>query len=225
MEKINKCVYTAITGNYDDLKEPDFITPGWDYICYTNNSKLRSGIWKIKYIDNNGLDDVRLSRSVWALNHKYVPEYKISISIGGQMKIIGNLDIFLKKYLPNDNNIDMSMAKHPNRICIYEEAKRCKKRDDPKLIERQMRFYREEGYPQNNGLVATGIIIRKHGRSNVEEHCQKWWEQIKKWSFRDQLSFDYVLWKYKLVNISYFSYNIIRGKGGFFKKFPHKKKE
>ena len=38
-----KTVYTCITGEYDELTEPDYITPGWDYICFTDNSTRAFG--------------------------------------------------------------------------------------------------------------------------------------------------------------------------------------
>ena len=43
MEKI--CVYTCITGNYDDLKEVKVKEDNIDYICFTNNKGLSSNSW------------------------------------------------------------------------------------------------------------------------------------------------------------------------------------
>ena len=222
---MKKCIYFALMGDYDTLKEPTIITPGWDYICFTNNSKLKSKTWDIRLVDDSdGLDNQRLSRKFLILNHRHVGEYDISITTGAQMRTTCDLDVFLKTFLPDDDKIDMSMPRHPCRKCIYAEAGKCKssKKDSPKIIDKQMDFYRKEGLPENNGLIATGIMIRKHNRSNLEEHCEKWWSQVKRWSFRDQLSFNYVLWKYSLININYFSYDIVRNKGNFFKKYPHK---
>jgi hypothetical protein len=42
-----KVVYTAILGTqYDDLKEPTFISEGWKYICFTDQP-LTSKHWEI----------------------------------------------------------------------------------------------------------------------------------------------------------------------------------
>ncbi len=224
MEKIKKCIFFGLTGDYDTLKDPTYITPGWDYICFTNNKKLKSKIWDIRFIEDSRLNNIRLSRSIWVLYHKHVNDYDLSISTGAQLQATCNLDDFVHKFLPSDKNVDMSMARHPNRICVYEEAKRCLKRDNAKTVRKQMDFYRAEGYPKNNGLIASGIMIRKHHRQNLEKHCEKWWEQITRWSLRDQLSFNYVLWKYKLINVHYFSYDILRGKGNYFEKHKHKKR-
>jgi hypothetical protein len=210
-------------GDYDRFKEPKYITKGWDYICYTNNKKLKSNVVDIRYTDGEGLTNARFCRKVWCFHNAYADGYDLSISTGAQQSINGNLDKFVKEVWPNDKSIDMVITSHPNRNCVYEEAKRCIKRDEPQKVRSQMEFYKKEGYPKNNGLIAGGIIIRQHDRKNVIEHCEKWWEQIQRFSLRNQLSFNYVLWKYNLIKIKYISYDYFRGKNGYFKKEKHKK--
>jgi len=217
---MKKCIYTVITGNYDDIKEPTVITKGWDYICYTNNPKIKSKVWKVKQIYNKGLDNAKLSRKIWLLFHEYVGEYDLSIMIGGQLEIRCDLDKFVKRFLHKD--VDMALMKHPSRNCIYDEAIKCssKNLDDPIIIQAQMTFYRTEGYPANNGLVACGIMIRRHHIRNLELHFEHVWENVRKWSFRDQLSFNYIDWKYKLIKYNLFPYDVLHGK--YFKRKNHK---
>ena len=38
--KYKKVVYTAITGNYDELITPEYINKDWDYICFTDNPRF-----------------------------------------------------------------------------------------------------------------------------------------------------------------------------------------
>ena len=222
---MKKCVFLAIMGDYDNLHEPTVITPGWDYICFTNNRKLKSKNWDIRFIENNRLDNPRFSRKIWILNHRYVGEYNISISTGGQIYPNCNLDDFIRRFLPTDEKIDMAMHDRGIRKGVYYEAMKCiaKKKGDPNIIKQQMNFYRKEGLPDDTGIFSSGVIIRKHNRPNVEKHCELWWGQVRKWAHRDQLSFNYVLWKYKLVNISLFDRDILRGKGNYFQKRQHKR--
>ena len=44
------CVYTCITGDYDDLHEIEKPEKGVDYYCFTNNKNLKSKTWKIVQI-------------------------------------------------------------------------------------------------------------------------------------------------------------------------------
>ena len=48
------CVYTCITGSYDDL-QPVEKEEGIDYICFTNNQRLKSDFWTIIYIENKNI--------------------------------------------------------------------------------------------------------------------------------------------------------------------------
>ena len=60
MKKI--CVYTCITGSYDDVKEfKEFKEKNIDYILFTNNKDYKSDFWNVVYIENDVLDNVRLN--------------------------------------------------------------------------------------------------------------------------------------------------------------------
>ena len=62
MEKI--CVYTCITGNYDNLKDVLVKEDNVDYICFTDNKYLSSSTWKIMYIEDKTLTAHYLSRKI-----------------------------------------------------------------------------------------------------------------------------------------------------------------
>ena len=40
-----KVVFTAIFGNYDNLKTPEYINPDWDYVCFTDNKNVESDVF------------------------------------------------------------------------------------------------------------------------------------------------------------------------------------
>ena len=72
-----KVIYTVITGGYDNLIEQPKIE-GYDYICFTDNTNLKSDIWQIRDMPE-GLSDlttVKQQRNVKILAHKYLPECK-----------------------------------------------------------------------------------------------------------------------------------------------------
>lgn len=194
---MRKVIYTAITSGYDKLKEPLIITPGWDYICYTNNKDLKSKVWKIILVNLNCIKDVRKIKIIQPF------ESDISLWIDGSIDINCNLNEFIK----NNHKSSFSVMKHPDRNCVYEEAKACirLKKDNEDIINNQVSTYKEEGYPHNNGMVATGLIIRSNNEV-VKEFCKCWWSEVEKYSRRDQLSFNYILNKFKIpINLLNFS--------------------
>jgi hypothetical protein len=62
-------------------------------------------------------------------------------------------------------------------------------------MEPQIKKYKSENYPINNGMVQTGIMIRKHNEQRCIEVMELWKDELVKHSHRDQLSFNYALWK------------------------------
>ena len=64
--------------------------------------------------------------------------------------------------------------------------------------------YVKENFPHKLGLVESNVMIRKHNKNESIELMEKWWNEINKYSHRDQLSFNYLLWKTG-IKIKYFS--------------------
>ena len=205
-----KVVYTYIFGKYDFLHKPRVVTPGWDYICFTDDPELRSDIWQVhlstRTSDERQLDDKKFAMKHKILFYRYLQGYQLSLAVDGRIVVNCNLDRFVNGYLrPRD---DMVMARHPTRNCLYLEGEECKRLglDDPACIDQQLSRYRMEGFPAGNGLHATGLIVRRHGRKSVEDLCTVWFKELEGGSRRDQLCFDYALWKSDPVQMASFDY-------------------
>ena len=201
MEKNDKIVvYTCITGGYDGLMEPVVVTPGVDYVCFTDNMNMKSKTWKIVPMPEelNGLSDVKRQRGVKILAHRYLPDYGISVWVDGSVQVKGDIKEYLKTI--DLDNYSVLIPEHPARKCIYAEKDACVKirkikGDEITLAEKQMKRYKDEGFPVNYGLVQTNVMIRRHNDKYSKELMEKWWSELKDYSHRDQLSFNYALWK------------------------------
>lgn len=193
-------VYTCITGGYDNILEPSFVTPGVDYICFTDDPTLKSKTWKFRPIPSELLSfsKVKQQRGVKMLAHRYLADYDVSVYVDGSVVVRGDIKEFLR-------TLDFSLysvfiPEHPQRKCIYAEKDACVKikkitGDAVVLAEKQMKRYKSEGYPQNFGLVQANIIVRKHNDDYCKVLMKEWWEEFKENTPRDQLSFNYILWK------------------------------
>ena len=192
--EMGAAVYTCITGTYDDLKEPAVMTPGWDYVCFTDNPKLKSSTWKIRRIEPSG-DPVRAARRVKCLSHEYMKQYPFTVWVDGKLQIKCDLNDLMQRY--HDSAVPMALFRHPDRSCIYQEAEACKtlRKDDPAVIDQHIARLRADGYPADNGLVETSLLIRNNWDGSVRQLCEAWWKEIQRGSRRDQLSFNYVAWK------------------------------
>jgi hypothetical protein len=63
---------------------------------------------------------------------------------------------------------------------------------------KQVKRYEDEGYPRQNGLGTTMVLVRRHNEKDCIKLMENWWTEIKYNSKRDQLSFNYIAWKYKV---------------------------
>jgi len=193
---VKKVIYTAITGNYDTLHEPRTISAGWDHICFTNNPNLKSRAWRIIYVNDPTLSNVRLARMIKILFYEFLKNYELSIWVDGKIQIAGDMNLFRRDIRWAK---DFYIKKHPSRNCIYREAVACinQRKDSEEMITRQIQHYRELRYPANNGMVDSCIMVRKHTDKN-KQFCKEWFRQVSEFSYRDQLSFNFVAWEQHL---------------------------
>jgi len=225
MEKNKKVVYTCITGGYDALIEPTYITEDFDYVCFTDNSSLKSDVWDIKPLpkETESLSQVKKQRYVKINAHKLLNDYDISIWVDGNVELKGDLNDFINKTLKDDCSI--YVPQHPQRDCIYDEASAVisMRKDTSNNVNKQIDRYKEEGFPEKYGLLQSNIILRKHNNADCVKLMEDWFKELKDGSHRDQLSFNYVSWKNQDVKITYMDKKICNS-SWFNWKCLHKKK-
>lgn len=195
----NIVIYTASSDNYDKLIQHTYKSKDFDYICFTDKKIKNPGIWQIKPINKRKYDSVRTARYYKLFPNKFLSNYKYSIWIDSNIDITNNiLEERISELIKNNETI--SAGTHFSRHCIYQEAKTCidLQKDEPGLILKQIKFLKQKKYPKNNGLFETGVIFRKHNDLKVIKTMEDWWWMIRNFSKRDQLSFNYALWKNKL---------------------------
>lgn len=206
MESGNKkVIYTAIFGGYNGLIPQPEIT-GFDYVCFTDDPKVKASPWKVKVIESPVPEDfTRSNRYFKLLPHKFLAEYEISIYIDGNILILKDLNALVDTYL---KEFKMAAFSHEftvpdNRDCIYKEHKAIINlakeegyfRDDPYVMQSFIEKLKSENYPEENGLIKGGVLIRSHNHPLVIKVMEEWWEMVRNYSKRDQLSFNYVAWK------------------------------
>ncbi len=202
LDHCKNVVYTTIFGKGYGLNEPKRITANWDYVCFTDNEKLESNFWDIRYIPLNNGDPRKLSRKIKILNDVYLPGYAVSIFLDARFTIKDNLD----KFVGNNLKHDMAVMRHNRRSCLFKEAEYLQEKgklnaEDKKLLSRQIRRYRVKHVPENLGLWAPGIMIRKQNNSRIRDMMRLWYEEMMGYSHRDIVSFAFAKYKHSSVNI------------------------
>lgn len=201
----NKCIFTYITGGYDNLIEPTVITPEWDYICFTDNptamKTARNSVWNIFPIHEKDMKikcPKRRGNAVVMQYHKYLSEqYDTCIIVDGNIRIHTNLDEFLNSMNYDNNIYDLLVPKHPDRDCIYTEAKAIVRlnKDSSTNINKHVNELKKRKYPQKYGLHATSTFVLNMKSHNLKTLFDEWYKSYFEFSSkRDQMTFDYARW-------------------------------
>lgn len=199
MKKPKVCVYTCITGDYDNLKEVQ-CENNIDYLCFTDNQKIKSESWTVINIENDEKDNVTLARKYKILMNDYIKDnYDVCIWIDGAITIRDSILEFLFSKC-DLQNFDMIVFEHTVRNCVYKEAATVVKyrKESINKVKNIIEFLKQENYPEDFGLTETGILIRRTQSKAVNNTMDLWFRLLTKYSVRDQLTFDYAIFKTNL---------------------------
>lgn len=201
IKKLKKVVYTIILGGYDKVKSI-IKENGYDYFLITDNNsikKIKNINWTIldipEKIKNLNISLVKKQRFIKLHPHLFFKKYDLSIYIDGTFIIKGNLDEFLLRIF--SPNFYLYTFEHPTRNSIFKEIKACimSKKEKKSMGQLIFKKYKQEKFPDNKGLIESCLLIRKHNEQECINIMNNWYEEIKNYSHRDQLSFNYIYWK------------------------------
>lgn len=208
-------LYTVNIGGYDQIIESDKID-GVDMFMITD-MPYDGSAWNIIRPMFRAESDMKTSRHPKINSHLFFPDYDYTIYIDSNMFINMHPRFFIENFL---SNTDIALHKNPYRSCLYEEANEVirLKYENPDIVNAQVEYIRKEKYPEKNGLGACHLLVRRN-TSHISQLNEMWWSMVSRFSYRDQLSFDYSCWK------TYNTYKIIEPYKKYILEVPHKKKK
>lgn len=191
-------IYTALTGGYDKLIQPQCVDDRFAYICFSNDIKEeRVGVWEIRPIPVVVENQQRLSRYPKMHPHVLLAEFDYSLYVDANIDIRDESFYGYIRQLVSDK-VKLAGMDHLEVDCAYEEGLRVitsKKERDWKAVVKLMRFLRREGFPYHFGMYEANCILRNNHDKQVAEQCEIWWNCFNQYAQRDQLSYSYSLWK------------------------------
>lgn len=201
------CLYTAIYGGYELLNNHNPAITGVDFKCFTDDINIKSNMWDVTHLPN----DVGVSPAMFYKRIKCKPEDYIDGSYDVTIWLDANFIIkdvgYINRLVSQLNDNSLLLYKHKclakkHRNCIYIEANYSKTLPrfvyGQELLDQQINDYRQDGYPDNNGLYQSGLIVRRHNCERVHEFNSFWLKQIYKYGKmrpQCQVSLPYSLWK------------------------------
>ncbi|CAL5095858.1 unnamed protein product [Urochloa decumbens] len=217
-------VASAIFGNYDILQQPENISDfSKDTVCFfmfldeeteaalknstTIDHTKRIGLWRVVVVRNLPYSDARRNGKVpKLLLHRLFPNVRYSIWIDGKLKLVRDPYQVLERFLWR-KNVSFAISRHYRRFDVFEEAEANKAggKYDNTSIDYQIEFYKREGLthysstklPITSDVPEGCVIIREHIPITNLFTCL-WFNEVDRFTSRDQLSFSTVRDKIRL---------------------------
>ncbi len=193
-----------MTGGYDNILQPLHVDDRFDYILFSNDFKEKTiGVWEVRpIIDVVDLsDNKRLSRYPKSHPEALLSEYDASLYIDANLQIVDNW-IYNRVVELYNANIEYAGVKLviSGRDCIYDHMlDMCIMGVEHDYnAARQCHVMLQQGFPSHFGLNENNIIYRKH-TDKMKTADEEWWWWISNYSFRDQFSYMFCLWKHNIA--------------------------
>ena len=208
-------VITSIYGGDDELKEQNIKNKDQaDWYCFTDNANCPSNGWTIVTTPYQKINekDNHFKNSISKIDHKTynmmsAKYYKIKTH---EIDILKKYDYYIwidgslylrDNFIENVQSIinqghELIHFKHSERTNISDEIelslkmKKYEKQD----ISEQKRVYFSDGFKDDVGLFENTAFIRKNDEKR-NRLFDEWWLHNIKYSFQDQISYPYVIWK------------------------------
>lgn len=203
-DDLRVAIYTCVVGNYDTIKEPMYVNERCvDYYAITDQDLPLDSKWKkieLRKIDSipQNLDAGTKNRWIKLHPHEIFKEYDYSIYIDGSFQIVCDLMPIIGQMTKEQWFAVHDMNKGIDDIYDYAKTVIAAKKAPADIIKKQVYFYKKEGFPRHYGIYHNAILVRKHNELKCIKVMEEWWEQLCKFSKRDQMSLNYVLWKNKI---------------------------
>ncbi|XP_013622980.1 probable hexosyltransferase MUCI70 [Brassica napus] len=170
------------------------------------------GKWRVVVVKDLPFMDQRLNGKIpKMLSHRLFPEAKYSIWVDSKSQFrrdpLGVLDALLWR-----TNSVLAISEHGARGSVYDEAKAVVKKHKatPEEVQVQINQYRRDKLPEDkrfNGkkaLSEASVIVREHTPLTNLFMCL-WFNEVVRYTSRDQLSFPYVFWRLRVLkNVNMF---------------------
>lgn len=230
MAKKSYVVYTVLTDGYDNVLQPLVLDERFDYVLFSNDFKEEKviGIWNICRIPSTVVsenDHKRLSRYPKSHPESMLSQYTASLYLDANIQIADKwvYDRFVELA---ENGVEYAGVKlvATGRDDIYQHAyDMCARQleHDMSAIRQCHELYKR-GFPEHFGLNENNIIFRLH-TDLMKTVDEEWWWWIKNYSFRDQFSYMYCLWKYNIKREYFLPDGLDARNNKYFVYTPHDK--
>lgn len=230
-------VYTAIFGDFDILKAQPKQTIDCEFVCFTDNPKIYCEAEATRQFNIILCPTENRHPRIEAKRYRTHPsevfgrlypdkfDFFVYMDWSARLKSEHAIADLMKEF---DDTSDLLVFKHPERDCIFDEAEftanaKMKKYFwlEKKMLD-QVAYYKKQGMPEMYWLSATWLIVSKNNKKSAQ-FLSDWRNECIKWTYQDQLSFDYLVRK-NTINCQRIKDKNLRNNDLIDFLYPHRKR-
>ena len=216
------CVYTALFGEYDDLRSPAYVPAGLNFICFSDRARDVAG-WDVRVVDQGPACPATKSRLLKILPYDYLEDYDCSLYIDANVIFLADPLVVYRRWLKGKTFVAWS---HPERAGVYEEIEAIlvNFRHAPDGLIDQYLHFRQQRVPDQTGLIEALFLWRDHRDAAIRKLMQEWWQTLRRFKcHRDQPALGYLMWRDGIRPDVLPAYLGTSRDNDFFRKLPHRK--
>ncbi|WOL14215.1 hypothetical protein Cni_G22995 [Canna indica] len=230
MSSCHIAVSSCIFGNSDRLRSPFSKTitrlsrKNVCFVMFMDEITLRTllsegqkvesgfiGLWRVVVVSNLPYTDMRrVGKIPKLLAHRLFPSARYSIWLDSKLRLQSDPYLILEYFLWR-RGYEYAISNHYDRHCVWEEVMQNKKLNkyNHTAIDQQFEFYQSDGLKRFNpsdpkkllpSYVPEGsFIVRAHTPMSNLYSCL-WFNEVDRFTSRDQLSFAYTYLKLRRMN-------------------------
>ncbi|XP_074279552.1 uncharacterized protein LOC141604895 [Silene latifolia] len=171
------------------------------------------GLWKVVVVKNLPFTDMRrVGKIPKLLSHRLFPSARYSIWLDSKLRLQQDPLLLLENFLWR-KGYEYAISNHYDRHCVWKEVERNKKLNkfNHTMIDQQFQFYQADGLKRFNAsdpnkmlpsnVPEGSLIIRAHTPMSNLFSCL-WFNEVDRFTPRDQLSFAFTYQKLRKKNPS-----------------------
>jgi hypothetical protein len=185
-------VFTGVFGKPDVFLQPAVSLDGVEAVCYTDLDFTGESAYRMIRLDLDSLSPPKRNRRVKICWPEIFDCFDYSLYVDSNVELLMDPRELIQFLEPGS---DIAVFRHPDRDCAYAEGRVCIGAGmiDPLVMREQLTEYRSSGFPPRFGLWACTVILRNH-TPRMGDFNRRWWHEVECHSYRDQVSFPYVVW-------------------------------
>ncbi|KAF8411862.1 hypothetical protein HHK36_004421 [Tetracentron sinense] len=216
---------SAVTSAFSSLQVTRFSRKNVCFVMFMDENTLQTlssegqkpdifgyiGLWKIVVVKNLPYADMRrVGKIPKLLTHRLFPSARYSIWLDSKLRLQSDPHFILEYFLWR-KGYEYAISNHYDRHCVWEEVAQNKKLNkfNHTVIDQQFAFYQADGLKRFNAsdpnkllpsYVPEGsFIVRAHTPMSNLFSCL-WFNEVERFTPRDQLSFAYTYLKLRRTN-------------------------